>query len=203
MPKENPWAILEQTEPARLYARHTVVYLQEQTAVQFYYLVSGSVEIFLTAEDGAQHTLRLVQPGEPFGVASFFDGAPRVSSARTLEKSQIIPVNRHTLLRCFAMQPGLAVELLQSLAGTIRLLSAQVDAMAFLRADERIARLLTRLADETGAVHATQEELANLAGLSRVTVSRALARMEREGLVKRGYGSLVLRRRPPKQGRHA
>ena len=58
-------------------------------------------------------------------------------------------------------------------------------------------------ADETGAVHATQEELANLAGLSRVTVSRALARMEREGLVKRGYGSLVLRRRPPKQGRHA
>lgn len=203
MPKENPWAILEQTEPARLYARHTIVYLQEQTAVQFYYLVSGSVEIFLTAEDGAQHTLRLVQPGEPFGVASFFDGAPRVSSARTLEKSQIIPVNRHTLLRCFAMQPGLAVELLQSLAGTIRLLSAQVDAMAFLRADERIARLLTRLADETGAVHATQEELANLAGLSRVTVSRALARMEREGLVKRGYGSLVLRRRPPKQGRHA
>ena len=59
MPKENPWAILEQTEPARLYARHTIVYLQEQTAVQFYYLVSGSVEIFLTAEDGAQHTLRL------------------------------------------------------------------------------------------------------------------------------------------------
>ena len=30
MPKENPWAILEQTEPARLYARHTIVYLQEQ-----------------------------------------------------------------------------------------------------------------------------------------------------------------------------
>ena len=103
----------------------------------------------------------------------------------------------------FCDAAGLAVELLQSLAGTIRLLSAQVDAMAFLRADERIARLLTRLADETGTVHATQEELANLAGLSRVTVSRALARMEREGLVKRGYGSLVLRRRPPKQGHHA
>ena len=200
---ENAWKIFEETQPVRLYAKNQTVYVQEDTAVQFYYLRRGSVKIFLSSEDGNEHTLRLVAPGELFGEASFFDGAPRVSSARTLEKSEIVSVNRPALLRCIALRPQLAMDLMHSLASTIRLLSAQVDAMAFLRADERIARLLTRLADETGAVHATQEELANLAGLSRVTVSRALARMEREGLVKRGYGSLVLRRRPPKQGRHA
>ena len=84
------------------------------------------------------------------------------------------------------MQPGLAVELLQSLAGTIRLLSAQVDAMAFLRADERIARLLTRLADETAPCTPRRRSWPTSPALSRVTVSRALARMEREGACETG-----------------
>lgn len=188
--EENPWRILEETQPIRLYAKNQMIYLQEQTAVQFYYLLRGSVKIFLTSPGGAEHTLRVVPPGSLFGEASFFDGLPRVSSARTLEKSEIISVNRPALLQCIRLRPQLAMDLLHTLAGTIRLLSAQVDGMAFLRADQRLARLLLSLAGEDGAVHATHEELAGLAGVSRVTVSRLLSRMGKERLVESGYGFL-------------
>ncbi len=193
MPRmENAWKIFEETQPVRLYAKNQTVYVQEDTAVQFYYLRRGSVKIFLSSEDGNEHTLRLVAPGELFGEASFFDGAPRVSSARTLEKSEIVSVNRPALLRCIALRPQLAMDLMHSLASTIRLLSAQVDAMAFLRADERVERLLLRLADEDGTVRLTHEELASLSGLSRVTVTRALSRLAAEGKVRREYGAVRL-----------
>ena len=84
------------------------------------------------------------------------------------------------------------MDLMHSLASTIRLLSAQVDAMAFLRADERVERLLLRLADEDGTVRLTHEELASLSGLSRVTVTRALSRLAAEGKVRREYGAVRL-----------
>lgn len=188
----NPWKIFEQTQPIRLYAKNQTVYSQEETAVQFYYLRRGLVKIYLSSADGAEHTLRLVQPGELFGEASFFDGAPRVSSARTLEKSEIVSVNRPALLRCIALEPELAMNLMHSLASTIRLLSAQVDAMAFLRGEERVRRLLERLAGDDGAVSLTHEEIASLAGLTRVSVSRILKKLEDEGMLRREYGRVIL-----------
>lgn len=118
----------------------------------------------------------------------------RVSSARTLEKSEIISINRPALLQCIALRPQLAMDLMHSLAGTIRLLSAQVDALAFLRADERVERLLHGLADEEGMVRLTHEEIAGLAGLSRVTVTRVLSRLAAQGRIERGYGGLRLLR---------
>lgn len=191
---ENPWKIFEETQPIRLYAKNQTVYSQEETAVQFYYLRRGSVKITLSSPDGGEHTLRLVAPGELFGEASFFDGKMRVSSARTLEKSEIISINRPALLQCIALRPQLAMDLMHSLAGTIRLLSAQVDALAFLRADERVERLLHGLADEEGMVRLTHEEISGLAGLSRVTVTRVLSRLAAQGRIERGYGGLRLLR---------
>ena len=193
---ENPWKIFEETQPIRLYAKNQTVYSQEETAVQFYYLLSGSVKITLSSPDGGEHILRLVAPGELFGEASFFDGKMRVSSARTLEKSEIISVNRPALLQCIALRPQLAMDLMHSLAGTIRLLSAQVDALAFLRADERVERLLHGLANEEGVVRLTHEEIAGLAGLSRVTVTRVLSRLAAQGRIERGYGGLRLHKQP-------
>ncbi len=190
--ERSPWTIFEETQPIRLYAKNQTVYSQEETAVQFYYLRRGSVKIYLSSPDGAEHTLRLVQPGELFGEASFFDGAPRVSSARTLEKSEIVSVNRPALLRCIALEPELAMKLMHSLASTIRLLSAQVDAMAFLRGEERVWRLLRRLAGEDGEVSLTHEEIASLTGLTRVSASRILKKLADEGKLRREYGRVVL-----------
>src|SRR5699024_10600727 len=93
-----------------------------------------------------------------------------------------------------ALRPQLAMDLMHSLAGTIRLLSAQVDALAFLRADERVERLLHGLADEEGMVRLTHEEIAGLAGLSRVTVTRVLSRLAAQGRIERGSGGLRLLR---------
>lgn len=169
-----------------------MVYWQEAHADEFYYLKSGRVRIFLSSESGTEKTLTVLESGNIFGEAAFFDGMPRVSCAKALISSQIIPITRDSLMNCFRKEPQLAMNLLTYLSQTIRMLSAQVDTMTFLQADQRLARLLLKLADATGTVRATHEDLAGLAGVSRVTVSRILSRFSSEGWTGSGYGTVTV-----------
>ncbi len=183
---KNKWDVLEKTHTPRVYQKSQMIYWQEAHADEFYYLKSGSVKIFLSSENGMEKTLTVLEHGSIFGEAAFFDGMPRVSSAKALVKSEIITVTRQSLIECIRREPQLAMNLLTYLSQTIRMLSAQVDTMTFLQADQRLARLLLKLSSG-GSVSSTHEDLAGLAGVSRVTVSRVLNRFARKGWVATSY----------------
>lgn len=190
------WQVLEKKENVRLYPANQMIYRQGELAERFYYLKEGRVKIFFNSETGQERTLTLLEQGGIFGEAAFFDGLPRVSSAKTMEKSRIIPVSQALLLECFREEPMLAFQLLQSLSKTVRMLSNQVDHMTFLQADRRVARILAELSGgaqgAARAVPCTQEELGNLAGLSRVTVSRVLREFARQGWIRTEYRKIFV-----------
>lgn len=183
---ENTWGVLEKSHTPHTYPKNKMIYWQEAPAGEFYYLKSGSVKIFLSSENGMEKTLTVLKSGSIFGEAAFFDGLPRVSSAKTLVESEIITVTRQSLMDCFRREPQLAMNLLMYLSQTIRMLSAQVDTMTFLQADRRIAQLLLKLA-ANGTVSATHDDIAGLAGVSRVTVSRILNRFAQNGWIAPHY----------------
>ncbi len=191
--QNNPWAVFEQWKAAIIYEKGNMIYWQEDTADRFYYLKKGRVQVFLSSENGGEKTLTILEPGSLFGEAAFFDGLPRVSSARAVVRSEILPVDRGDLTDYFRRQPDLAMEMLRYLARTVRMLSDQVDNMTFLQADQRIARLLCTLAAERGgSVRCTHEEIGNRIGASRVTVSKILSRFARRGWIERRYGIILL-----------
>ena len=105
-----------------------------------------------------------------------------------LEKSEIVAVSREALTAHIQKHPEFAFTLMQALSETVRLLSAQVDSMAFLQADRRIARFLSETARE-GESHlfCTDEELGARVGASRVTVNRTLQKFARQGWIRTGY----------------
>lgn len=178
--------VLEKSHIPRHYAKNSMIYWQETHAGEFYYLKSGKVKIFISSESGMEKTLTILEHGSIFGEAAFFDGMPRVSSAKTLVKSEIITVTRQSLMDCIRREPQLAMYLLTYLSRTIRMLSAQVNSMTFLQADQRLARLLLSLS-RSGTVKTTHEDLAGLAGVSRVTVSRILTEFAQKGWTASGY----------------
>lgn len=188
---ENKWNVLERSHTSRTYPKGRMIYWQEAPAEEFYYLKDGRVKIFLSSENGMEKTLTVLESGSIFGEAAFFDGLPRVSSAKTLVKSEIITITRKSLLDCIRREPQLAMNLLTYLSQTIRMLSAQVDTMTFLQADQRLARLLLKLASGK-TVHATHEDLACLAGVSRITVSRILTDFVQRGWVATHYRGIEI-----------
>lgn len=184
------WSVLEHSGPARIFEKGEMIYWQGSHAGEFYYLKSGTVRVFLCSENGSEKTLSVMKPGRVFGEAAFFDGLPRVSSARAQQRSEAVPVTRGSLMKYIRQEPQLAVNLLAYLSQTIRMLSAQLDTVAFQQADERVARLLLQLSAEGGLVRATHEDLASLAGVSRVTVSRILGDFSRRGWVETRYRTI-------------
>lgn len=170
-----------------------LIYLQDTQATCFYYLKSGRVKSYIQSPDGAQRVLRVYGPGSLFGEAAFFDELPRVSSAVALSPCEIVPIDRELVRAEFARDPSLAMVMLNYLARTVRVLSAQVDDMAFRPARERIARHLLSLAPAPdGTLACTQEEIASSVSASRVTVARTLSEFSRNGWLKTGYGGILL-----------
>ena len=151
---------------------------------------------FIQSPDGGERVLNLYQAGSLFGEASFFDELPRVSSAVAMTPCELVPIDRELLSREFAAHPELALAMMKYLARTVRLLSDQVDQMAFRPARWRVARFLTVNAGGNGRVSCPQEEIAATISVSRVTVSRILNQLAREGLISLGYRSVQILDRP-------
>lgn len=183
-----PFALHHRAVP---YDQGQIIYLQESTATSFYYLKSGRVKTYISSPEGSERVLNIYQAGNLFGEASFFDELPRVSSAVAMTDCELVPIDRPMVLSELSENPELALALLKYLARTVRLLSAQVDNMAFLQADQRIARYLLTLPREAdGLVRCSQEEIASAVSASRVTVNRTLQKFARAGLVETAYGAI-------------
>ena len=173
-----------------------LIYLQGTEATCFYFLKEGRVKSFIQSEDGNERVLNIYGAGSLFGEASFFDELPRVSSAVAMTPCELVPIDRELLSREFAAHPELALAMMKYLARTVRLLSDQVDQMAFRPARWRVARFLTVNASEDGRVSCPQEEIAATISVSRVTVSRILNQLSREGLISLSYRSVQILDRP-------
>lgn len=200
--RENPQinaeiqTVLENSAPKKVYEKGDIIYHQGDFANSFYYLSKGRVNVFMTSPDGIEKTLNTAQNGEILGEAAFFDKMPRVSSAKAVVKSEIVVIDRKKLIELIRQYPKLAMELLENQARRIRMLSSQIDSMTFLQADARIAQLLLQYKITEGrktAVHLTHEEIGNMAGVSRVTVSKILNRFCKSGFIKTSYREIEIK----------
>lgn len=186
------WEAFAKSRPPVRCSPGYLIYLQDTEATCFYFLKSGRVKSFIQSEDGAERVLNVYQAGNLFGEASFFDELPRVSSAVAVVPCEIVPIDRELVTQEFARNPELALAMMQYLARTVRLLSGQVDQMAFRPARWRVANYLLTLSPAGGPVSCTQDDIAAAVSASRVTVSRVLADFARQGWVELGYRTINL-----------
>ena len=186
------WETFAKSRPPVRCPTGYLIYLQDTEATCFYYLKSGRVKSFIQSEDGAERVLNVYTAGNLFGEASFFDELPRVSSALALTPCEIVPIDRELVTQEFARNPELALAMMKYLARTVRLLSEQVDQMAFRPARWRVANCLLTLASGAGAVSCTQDDIAAAVSASRVTVSRVLNEFAQRGWVELGYRTIRL-----------
>lgn len=179
------WA---EAQPGRRYENQAVIYHSGEDAGQFYCLIDGKVQIYMTSPEGIEKTITVYQNHALFGEAAFFDGSPRTTSARALVASRVVVIDRESILTCFREQPDLALSMICSLSRNVRMLSTQINEISFLPAEQRLARFLV---EESGygvrQVSYTHEEIGSMIGSSRVTVSRILRTFAEQRLICTSY----------------
>ena len=203
IPSGSPFLMSEpQTISARIaslgqprhYARDEFVFHQGSRSTTLYQVVSGRVRISTARADGVERVLSYADPGAGFGESGAFDGLPMYTSALAVEDSVVTAIPRDAVIAAAREDPELMLEIVRRLVRKQRLLNASILADG-LPARARATLLLYRLLEAHGEVRADHrgffrlnlsvEEMALMAGVTRVTMSRELSHLVEAGLVHR------------------
>lgn len=156
---------------------------------------SGSVRFAIPGVDGSYVTSSVLGPGHCFGEATLFAKLPRTHDAIAVKRTSIDQISRLRFDRIFDEEPDLARVMLE--ATTQRLYSVLdfMDDLRRLPLPLRTAKLIAsmaRSAKQENEVECSQSDLAFTLGVSRVSVGKALGRLQDEGVIQLGYGRIEI-----------
>jgi CRP-like cAMP-binding protein len=179
------------------------LYSQGEVDRRFYVLLSGKVHVSNLSADGQESTFNIMGPGSVLGEAAALTGLPRYSAALVIEPSELIQLQAGRLEEYVRADPRFAAALIYVLSVKQRLAVARLHQAVFEPPEQRILRLLEQMAEshvgqpgheDEGElrVHLTHEQIGNLTNLSRVTVTRTLQKLKRDGRVRLVGRAMVL-----------
>jgi CRP/FNR family cyclic AMP-dependent transcriptional regulator len=169
-----------------------IIFLEGDYGDYVYYIESGRINIFLISGEGKEKTLRIFGKGEVFGEMSIFDNLPRSASARTMSKTKLLIIPGKVILEMVKKNSDLSLNIIKELSRRMRVADLQIKDLLFKSSKERVIRNLLSLSVEFGTqtekgilinFKLTQQDIANITGLARETVSRIMSSLENDLLV--------------------
>lgn len=179
----------------RHYSPGQIIYLQGEESTSFYFVRDGKVKVSIFKENGSEKILAIQEDNTFFGESAAFDRYPYFATATAMEESNIYAFDIEETEALLKAHPEVSLLIITSIIRKLRLLGLQVEGLSFLDAQKRVASILLKLMHEVGEPTAggilikkriTHEDLANITGLSRVTVTNVLNYLDRLKLITKG-----------------
>lgn len=183
------------------YKRNNIILMEEDVGDTLFILNKGSVKITRLSDEGREVILSILGEGDFFGEMSIFDGESRSANVVALEDSEVFILKRGDFLDLLEKHPKIAIALLEEMALRLRRSDQQIEGLSLSDAENRIAMSIIRLAEDLGTIKMGQviidslpfqQDIANMAGTSRETVSRMLKLLERKGYIRRSGRKLII-----------
>jgi len=190
-----------ETVEMREIRRRQVIYLPGDPGSAVFLVNGGRVKVSKVTRDGKELTLAYRGPGEIFGEACLIDGGPREEMAEAMENALVTEIQRPDFERLLQTQPMLGYRMTKVLAQRRREVESKIENLVFKDVNSKLAELLLRLATEYGvddsrgtlvALKITHQEMANLIGSTRETVSLTLSQFKRKGLIQTEGRKVIL-----------
>ena len=152
-------------------------------------------------DEGKEVILSLMGENDIVGEMSVIDGESRSANVIALEKTEVLTLNREDFLEVLHEYPTIAIQLVKEMAGRLRKSDRQIASLSLSDAEKRITMCIIRFADDQGVIKngkvsipktPIQQDIANMAGTSRETVSRALSILEKEKFIERNGRELII-----------
>jgi len=175
------------------YRKHTTIVYVDDPGGALYILKSGLVKITIEDQHGDEMILRILYPTDFFGEMSLLDGMPRSATVTAQEPSEVLTISREHFLSLIEHSPKILLKMTAVLSQRLRKANELIHSLAFYDVYGKVARLLLNLAAERGRVteqgtvidiRLTQQELAELAGMTRETMARTLREFQQAGCIR-------------------
>ncbi len=185
----------------RNYAKGAAVFQQGEDATHFFLLLRGRLKVLQVTADGQQFIVRVVNPGDLFGVAmaigrTQYPGTP-VAAVDSIALAWPMMMMHDILQR----SPTLAINTMQMIGQRLDAAHERLREMSTHDVEGRVAHAVIRLAREAGVISGAEiridfpvsrQDIAEMTGTTLHTVSRILSQWETKGLVKCGRQLLVI-----------
>jgi len=168
-------------------------FFQGDSADHIYVLTHGQVKLMQASPGGQQVNLRTIYPWEMFGALGAVHGAEAryPATAETLEDSLALAIKAVFFKEIMQTRPYLSAGLMQLMTSYIQEIQSRYRELATERVEQRIARALLRLTSQSGQkanegidLTFSRQDLAEMSGTTLYTVSRVLAKWERQDLIE-------------------
>ena len=164
-----------------------------------YIVAGGCIRLFQISSSGKETILWFSFPGEIFGMAELWRGSDRQIHAVANEATRVYSIRRKDFTNFLGAHPEAAMKAIGILSARVRALGHALVGLASDKVETRIIRLLLRFAAVSSGtrccagstegelcvnVRLTHQDIANLIGASRQTVSSTLAHLRKIGAVR-------------------
>jgi CRP-like cAMP-binding protein len=182
------------------YGENELVLDFDDESHNLFLIQGGRVRVILRISTGREVILGEFTDGDYFGELAAIDGTSRSANVTAMVNTRVVTLPQSVFLTILRESPDVALELMRTMSALIRSLNTRLAEHAFLPAKYRLYSELIRLSrprkghdgQRIISPPPIQLELAERIGCRREVVSREIAKMERENVVERSRGGLIL-----------
>jgi len=190
----NDWRDLVTGLMPVLFKKNAVIFQPGDEARNLYIVKSGRVRITCYQLSGVEKQLYIARPGAVFGESSCFSKTHYTATAIAIVDVRVFCVECGDAARKMTQNWPLTKCFIRAICRKEALLQKQVLELSFADSAQRVAQILLNLADAYGEqtpdgfrinIRFTQQDVANLAKTSRVTISNTFRKFYKQNLMAR------------------
>ena len=188
---------------ATAYPKGAVLFVEGQSPRGIFVLCKGRVKLSICATDGKTLILKIAEPGEVLGLSATVSGKPYELTAETIDPCQVNFVKREDFLRFLRDHSDACFKVAEQLSDKYNNACHEVRSLGLSHsAGEKLAKLLLEWSSRNGEsvkveprlkLALTHEEIAQMIGTSRETVTRLFADLKKRQIVQSKGSTLVIR----------
>jgi CRP/FNR family transcriptional regulator len=171
------------------YEKGSIIFGEGDPGRYLYFVERGKVKVFRTYEDGKEHIVHILGDGDIFGEASLFNDIDYPASASSYEDSSIGTIRNSDIEKLIRENPELSLRLIKLMSRKLVFAQQKIRDLTFNDVFSRTASQIFKLSGDYGKksnrgiivdVPVTRQELADMVGTTRETVSRVISRLKKD-----------------------
>jgi CRP/FNR family transcriptional regulator len=183
--------------------KNAMIYHEGEEARYLYIVQSGRVRATCYHANGSEKQLYILQPGAMFGESSCLFRDTYSVTSEAIVDSRVFKIPKEQAVSAMMKDWRTAMLVMESIGRKEKLLQRQVVDLSFADSAQRVAKLLLDLGEEYGeatedglriSVPFTQQDMANMARTSRVTVNNTFQDFYSESILSKKNGRFYLNR---------
>ena len=193
----------ENIKYATAYPKGAVLFVEGQSPRGIFVLCKGRVKLSICSTDGKTLILKIAEPGEVLGLSASVSGKPYELTAETVDPCQVNFVKREDFLRFLRENADACLRVAEQLSEKYNSACREIRALGLSHsAAEKLAKLLLEWSAKNGEaakaeprvkLALTHEEIAQMIGTSRETVTRLFADLKKRQIVQAKGSTLLIR----------